>query len=367
MKKGVKDEPEIALSELEAWRAGGDATLLAKLKEATGKSESALTKALAAEPDRFAQGKLRTACGSDEAIFRRVLPFSGLIRLNRAGRHTVIRAGGLYVTAGSDRSTTGAHYTPRSLTEPIVQYTLEPLVYDGPAEGQPREQWKLLPPKALLALNICDPAMGSGAFLVQACRWLAERLVESWTAIERDTPPPSRTGGPSADPSAHDDTVATTALADGSGDVVRPPRRPFPEGGPPLDSGVARSGGRPGVRPYGIGEESPRISPAGSANTPSRTGGPSRDASAHDDTAATTALADGSADVVRPRASGWRGNRCGFRRMARSRAATRPRNCCPPTPPSGWRSPAGWWPTTASTASMSTPSPWTWPSSRSGW
>src|SRR5690606_6489346 len=91
-----------------------------------------------------------------------------------------------YVTAGSDRGTTGAHYTPRSLTEPIVQYTLEPLVYDGPAEGKPREEWTLLPPKALLSLNICDPAMGSGAFLVQACRWLAERLVESWDQVARE-------------------------------------------------------------------------------------------------------------------------------------------------------------------------------------
>ena len=43
----------------------------------------------------------------------------------------------MYVTAGRDRRSTGTHYTPRSLTEPIVQHTLEPLVYIGPAEGCP--------------------------------------------------------------------------------------------------------------------------------------------------------------------------------------------------------------------------------------
>jgi hypothetical protein len=54
----------------------------------------------------------------------------------------------------------------------------------GPAEGTPREQWVLKSPAELLDLKICDPAMGSGAFLVQACRWLADRLVEAWSQVE---------------------------------------------------------------------------------------------------------------------------------------------------------------------------------------
>jgi type I restriction-modification system DNA methylase subunit len=33
----------------------------------------------------------------------------------------------------------------------------------------------------LLNLKICDPAMGSGAFLVAACRFLAEQVVAAWT------------------------------------------------------------------------------------------------------------------------------------------------------------------------------------------
>ncbi len=40
-------------------------------------------------------------------------------------------------------------------------------------------------PAEILALKVCDPAMGSGAFLVQACRYLSERLVEAWAGVEQ--------------------------------------------------------------------------------------------------------------------------------------------------------------------------------------
>src|ERR1019366_3470845 len=55
-------------------------------------------------------------------------------------------------------------------------------------EGSPREQWQLKPPKDLLDLKVCDMAMGSGAFLVQACRYLAERLTEAWENEEQKHP-----------------------------------------------------------------------------------------------------------------------------------------------------------------------------------
>src|ERR1019366_7736104 len=98
----------------------------------------------------------------------------------------VIDEGAVYVTEGSDRRSTGTHYTPRSLTEPIVQHTLDPLGCDGPAEGKPREEWGLKAPKDILALRVCDLAMGSGAFLVQACRYLAQKLVEGLEIAEKD-------------------------------------------------------------------------------------------------------------------------------------------------------------------------------------
>jgi hypothetical protein len=92
----------------------------------------------------------------------------------------------MYVTEGADRRSTGTHYTPQSLTERVVAATLAPLCYDGVEEGLALAPERLKPPAALLALKICDPACGSGAFLVQACRYLSERLVEAWGRAETE-------------------------------------------------------------------------------------------------------------------------------------------------------------------------------------
>jgi hypothetical protein len=58
------------------------------------------------------------------------------------------------------RKSTGSFYTPRSFTEYLVRRTLAPLVERATADQ-------------ILALRVLDPAMGSGAFLVAACRYLA--------------------------------------------------------------------------------------------------------------------------------------------------------------------------------------------------
>lgn len=157
------------------------------LHEATGRSKSALKRALM-DRSRVDEGKLRIACGNDDSLVARVTPFADLLREDTFGRPLVFPGGSLYVTSGSDRRSTGTHYTPRSLTEPIVQHTLEPLVYRGSAEGLPKDQWELKSARELLALKVCDLAMGSGAFLVQACRYLAERLVEAWEQTEKTQP-----------------------------------------------------------------------------------------------------------------------------------------------------------------------------------
>jgi hypothetical protein len=77
------------------------------------------------------------ASGQDPLLAKRIRPFAALLREDDFGQLVIIPAGSVYVTAGTDRRSTGTHYTPRSLTEPIVQHTLEPLVYVGPAEGKP--------------------------------------------------------------------------------------------------------------------------------------------------------------------------------------------------------------------------------------
>lgn len=92
---------------------------------------------------------------------------------NKVSRFTPrpVSAGAMLLQPTEERRRSGSHYTPRSLTEPIVRTTLRPVLEAlGPAPT----------PAQLLALRVCDPAMGSGAFLVEACRFLGDALVEAW-------------------------------------------------------------------------------------------------------------------------------------------------------------------------------------------
>ena len=179
--------PEIPLATIELMLAQGRDKLVDFLKEETGRSVPALRKALD-EGSLLDEHKLLVACDHDNALLARLRPVAGLIRENSFERPLVALPGSILVTAGTVRRSTGTHYTPPSLTDPIVQHTLEPLLYEGPAEGWPREQWELKSPKEILDLKVCDMAMGSGAFLVQACRYLADRLVEAWENEENRHP-----------------------------------------------------------------------------------------------------------------------------------------------------------------------------------
>lgn len=181
-------EPEVALSELERLKTKGEDKLIEFLKEETHRSENALRKALDPALETGDINRLRAACGNDEALFKRAQPFAGIIRDDTFGQPIVIPTGGVYVTAGAGRRSSATYYTQRSLTEPMVQHALEPLTYIGPAEGEPNEEWRLRLPRELLDLKICDMACGSGAFLVQACRYLSEVLVEAWERVEAEHP-----------------------------------------------------------------------------------------------------------------------------------------------------------------------------------
>lgn len=69
------------------------------------------------------------------------------------------------------RRRTGSHYTPRRLTAPIVTEALRPIL-ERLGEDATAEE--------ILSLRVLDPALGSGAFLVEACRQIAERLSQAW-------------------------------------------------------------------------------------------------------------------------------------------------------------------------------------------
>ena len=182
-----KKEPEIPVQVLERERAKGDRSFYDFLKSETGSSRK-WENYLDVELDDRQERRLRTACGHDDALFKRVKPFAGLVRDDSFGYPVVVAEKSVFVTAGTDRRSSGTHYTPRSLTEPIVQYTLEPLVYVGPAEGKPKSEWKLKSAADLLDLKICDMACGSGAFLVQAARYMSERLMEAWDVAKEQYP-----------------------------------------------------------------------------------------------------------------------------------------------------------------------------------
>jgi Eco57I restriction-modification methylase len=83
-----------------------------------------------------------------------------------------IKKGRFILKTGLGRKASGAYYTPDTFVRFLVRETLGPQVekVSPPDDPQPSE---------ILRLKVCDPAMGSGHFLVGACRFLAERLYEA--------------------------------------------------------------------------------------------------------------------------------------------------------------------------------------------
>jgi hypothetical protein len=176
--------PWASLAELNAAAAEGREILVELLKDRTGSSIGRVRNDLDKTCDDGEAERLLTACQGDRSLRDRLRPFVHLLRTDRWGYPLVYPTGTFMVTGGADRRETGSHYTPKQFTEAIVKETLEPLVYIGPAENEPRTDWNLRSPAEILELKICDPAMGSGAFLVQVCRWLSERLVEAWAQAQ---------------------------------------------------------------------------------------------------------------------------------------------------------------------------------------
>ena len=89
--------------------------------------------------------------------------------IDLAATPDLVPKGAMVLQPSEERRRSGSHYTPRALTEPIVRTTLEPILARlRGADGRPPR------PAQILDLKVCDPAMGSGAFLVEACRQLGD-------------------------------------------------------------------------------------------------------------------------------------------------------------------------------------------------
>lgn len=186
-------EPEIALTELEeiAGAASSPADFAKRLTDHLKKTQehakprttNQIAKAYGvddADAAADARTRLRHALLGDDELAARLQPFYGLIRDDLRGFPYVVPADGLVMTESPQRANTGTHYTPRSLAEEVVLHALEPLVYlPGPLDTENRSEWKLKSSAEILDLKIADIAAGSGAFLVAAARYLADRLIEA--------------------------------------------------------------------------------------------------------------------------------------------------------------------------------------------
>jgi hypothetical protein len=75
------------------------------------------------------------------------------------------------LVVGSDRKTTGSYYTPPELVAQLIKSALEPVIAEKLRES---EKGKL--GEALLSLKVCDPACGSGHFLLAAARRIGKEL-----------------------------------------------------------------------------------------------------------------------------------------------------------------------------------------------
>lgn len=105
-----------------------------------------------------------------------------LLESGAARPHSRTALGRFVLQPNAERRRSGSHYTPRSLTAPIVAKTLAPLLAALPRRSPRRGAPPAEGPSSqdLLALKICDPAMGSGAFLVEVVRQLGDHLVAAW-------------------------------------------------------------------------------------------------------------------------------------------------------------------------------------------
>ena len=131
--------------------------------------------------DRSIKLSAKQAKGVKEAadVAALIEAFGSLVDERASPKATPIGSGAPYLQPTEERRRSGSHYTPRSLTEPIVRHALEPAF---------ARLGETASPEAVLSLKVLDPACGSGAFLVEACRQLGARLEQAWNMYGAEKP-----------------------------------------------------------------------------------------------------------------------------------------------------------------------------------
>lgn len=91
-------------------------------------------------------------------------------------------------SVGTERKSTGSYYTPRELVHELVESALVPVLDDRLAACTTNEEKE----RAILSLTVCDPACGSGHFLLAAARRLGRELAKARTGEEEPSPEAAR-------------------------------------------------------------------------------------------------------------------------------------------------------------------------------
>ncbi len=99
--------------------------------------------------------------------------------------HVEARKFELRTVAGSERKTTGSYYTPDSLVQCLLDSALEPVIADRLGKANTAEDKQ----QALLDLKVCDPACGSGHFLIGAAHRIARHLASLRAIAEGEAEP----------------------------------------------------------------------------------------------------------------------------------------------------------------------------------
>jgi very-short-patch-repair endonuclease len=114
------------------------------------------------------------------SVYESLLDYHPAITFDTRGRPTFV------LTFGSERKATGSYYTPPSLVNELVQSALAPVLEERVRPCRTTREKEA----ALLALNVLDPACGSGHFLLAAARRLGKELARIRTG--EDEPAPER-------------------------------------------------------------------------------------------------------------------------------------------------------------------------------
>ncbi len=125
------------------------------------------------------RGRKANATGDEEQLALEKAGTQLCARMVTPGQFFLVRWGGT-------RKGAGTFYTRPQLAAPTVRRTLQPLAYEAVrSETDPRTgldtvvEWAPKRPEQILALKVCDPAMGSGSFLAGALRYLTDALAQS--------------------------------------------------------------------------------------------------------------------------------------------------------------------------------------------